>query len=172
MKLTNVVCSAHLQCSMDLRALCYRLPNTRYDPARFPGLIWKHKVIQGNCLVFSNGTIQCQGKATGLKEGKQRVRRYARVLQKLGLPVVLRDIKVLTASAFHILSGPLDLNTLIQERSLIYEPELFPTVNMKVQGVTFSCYANGKVIMTGIKTHSDIRQIIDPTLIELELYTT
>lgn len=166
------MCSAHVQCSIDLRELCYQLPNTRYDPARFPGLIWQHKTIQGNCLVFANGTIQCQGKATCLREGKQRVRRYARVLQKIGLPVILRDMKVLTASAFHILSGPLDLNTLIQERNLLYEPEIFPTVSMKVQGVTFSCYANGKVIMTGIKTYADMSQIIDPTLIELELYTT
>lgn len=172
MYLTNVVCSAHVQCTLDLRELCYRLPDTRYEPTRFPGLIWKHNIIKGNCLVFSNGAIQCQGKARSLHEGKQRLRRYARILQKTGFPVILTPIKVVTASAFHILSGPLDIHTLVQERHLVYEPELFPTVNMKTQGMTFSCYSNGKVIITGIKTASDINHSIDPILIELELYTT
>lgn len=171
MYMTNVVCSAHLGCNVNLRELCYQLSNVRYDPARFSGLIWQHRRVGGNCLVFSCGIIQCQGKARSLKEGRCRLRRYARILQKTGLCVVLQNTKVLTASAFHVLSAPLDLNTFVKERQLLYEPDLFPTVNFQREGITFSCFHNGKIIITGIKNRSDVDQIIYRTLIELELYT-
>lgn len=171
MQLTNVICSAQLGCDVHLRDLCNQLANVRYDPARFPGLMWKHRRIGGNCLVFSNGTIQCQGKAANLKEGIRRVRRYVRVLQKLGWPIMFNRVRILTVSGFHILSGPVDFNRLVKERRLIYEPELFPTANLTVDGITFSCFHNGKVVITGIKRTSDVNRVVHPTLVELELYT-
>ncbi len=171
MHFTNVVCSADLRCSLPLKQVCYQLLNVRYDPARFPGLIWQHKRIGGNCFIFSNGKIQCQGKASHLQEGIQRLRRYARSLQRLGYAVTLNNVRVTTATMFHTLSAPLDLKLLVQERQLIYEPELFPAANFKVENVTFSCFLNGKVIITGIKKTRDIDDVVMPTLIELELYT-
>lgn len=172
MYLTNVVCSAHVGCSVTLTDLCYHLSNARYDPAQFSGLMWQHRTVGGNCFVFSSGVIQCQGKATSLREGVQRLRCYARMLQKKGLKVELQHVKVVTASACHVLSAPLDFNTLVRERQVIYEPELFPTVNFQADGITFSCFHTGKIIITGIKKTTDMDQTIYPTLMELELYTT
>ena len=115
MKITNVVYSAHIGCSMDLAGLCQRLWNCRYDPRTFPGLIWQHRLIGGNCLVFASGVINCNGKAVTFEEGCQRLRKYARKLQNLGCPVRLRDTKILTVSASHTLSIGLDLNSLVQD---------------------------------------------------------
>jgi transcription initiation factor TFIID TATA-box-binding protein len=171
MHLTNVVSSAHVGCALPLKELCGQLENTRYEPSRFPGMVWKHGTIGGNCLLFSNGKIQCQGKANSFEEGIQRQKQYAGELQKLGLSVDLKEIKVLTVSAFHTLSNDLDLNLLVKERQLIYEPELFPAAILKQGGVTFSCFSNGKIVMTGIKQASDVDRVVTPTLIELELYT-
>ena len=172
MIITNSVYSASIGCPVDLRRLCYRLVGVRYDPRLFPGLIWQHKTIGGNCLVFSNGVINCNGKVSSAKEGYQRLRRYARCLQKLGYPAVLNDVKWVTLSASHTLSTTLDLQQLATERPLvIYEPELFPSANFKVEGVNFCCFQSGKVVMTGIKSLKQINDIIYPTLIELELYT-
>ena len=67
MKISNVVYSAHIGCSMDLAGLCQRLWNCRYDPRIFPGLIWQHRLIGGNCLVFASGVINCNGKQSALK---------------------------------------------------------------------------------------------------------
>lgn len=171
MKITNVVSSAHLDCPVDLTTLCQRLWNSRYDPKTFPGLIWQHRLIGGNCLVFANGVINCSGKATGFEEGRQRLRKYARQLQNLGCPVRLRDVKIITVSASHTLSAGLDLNRLAQDRSLLYEQELFPALNFKLEGVNFCCFHTGKVVITGIKNPTQIDDVIYPTLIELELYT-
>ena len=83
----------------------------------------------------------------------------------------LRDVKIVTVSASHTLSLGLDLNRLAQERNLLYEPELFPALNVKIKGVNFCCFHTGKVIITGIKSPSQMDDVIYPTLIELELFT-
>ena len=97
MKITNVVCSAHLNCTIDLISLCQRLRNCRYEPRSFPSLIWQHRNIDGNCLVFANGVINSNGKASSFREGRKRLCRYARLLQKYGCPVYLTDAKIITA---------------------------------------------------------------------------
>ena len=171
MIITNVVYSANLSCPIDLTQLCYRIANARYDPIKFPALIWQHKSIGGNCLVFSNGIVNCNGKASKLKEGHQRLRRYARKLQTLGFPVDLKEVKIVTASATHTLSSELDLHALGKDRSVVYEPELFPALNFKCDGINFCCFHTGKVVMTGIRVKSQVDDVVYPTLIELELYT-
>ena len=171
MFITNVVYSAHLSTSFDLRQLCHQLNNARYQPQRFPGLLWHHRKIGGNCTIFSNGIINCNGKALSLQEGKQRLRRYARKLQKLGYCIHLKDVKLITASACHTLSGPLDLICLASERNVNYEPELFSCLNFKTEGINFGCFHTGKVIVTGVKSLEQIHDVVYPTLIELELYT-
>jgi TATA-box binding protein (TBP) (component of TFIID and TFIIIB) len=171
MIITNVVCSANLSCSIDLRHLCHCIANARYDPKRFPGLIWQHKTIGGNCLVFSNGVINCNGKAPSITEGRQRLRQYARRIQRLGFTVRLKEIKLITISASHTLSTALNLQLLAKERHVVYEPELFPSLNFKREGVHFCCFHSGKVVITGVINLSQIDDVVYPVLIELELYT-
>ena len=170
MKITNVVCSAHLNCTVDLISLCQRLRNCRYEPRSFPSLIWQHRNIGGNCLVFAYGVINSNGKASSFREGRKRLCRYARLLQKYGCPVYLTDAKIITVSASHTLSGGLDLYRLAGDRSLLYEREIFPALNFKIEGVNFCCFHIGKVVITGIKTTTQIDDAVYPTLIELELY--
>lgn len=151
MYMTNVVYVADLKCQFNLSKLTKQLTDVRYDPKRFPGLIWQHKRIGGNCLLFSNGKINCNGKSTSFNGGKRRLRQYARRLQKLGYNVRLTNVKPITASAFHKLSGPLQLNKLAEETGSRYEPEIFPALLLKKDGVTFSCFHTGTVVITGIK---------------------
>ena len=121
MKITNVVCSAHLNCTLDLIWLCQHLRNCRYEPRSFPGLIGQHRNIGSNCFVFANGVINSNGKESSFHERRQRLRRYARLLQKYGCPVYLTDAKIIRASASHTLSGVLDLYRLAGDRSLLYK---------------------------------------------------
>ena len=64
------------------------------------------------------------------------------------------------------LSGGLDLYRLAGDRSLLYEPEIFPALNFKIEGVNFCCFHTGKVVITT----TQIDDAVYPTLIELELY--
>ena len=71
MKITNVFNGAKLDCTVDLVKWGRHLWNSHYDPKMFPGLIWQHRLICVNCLVFSNGVINCNGKASSFEEGRQ-----------------------------------------------------------------------------------------------------
>ena len=171
MIITNVLYSAQLNCPIDLRQLCSKITNVRYDPARFPGLIWQHRKAGGNCLVFSNGIINCNGKVSSKREGYERIRKYARLIQNCGYPVNLSDVKLLTMSMSHTLSSDLDLKRLSVDKDVIYEPQLFPSLNFKREGVHFCCFHTGKVVITGVTSSQKEDEIVCPTLIELELYT-
>ena len=121
-------------------------------------------------MIFANGVINCNGRAFSFEECRQRLRGYARQLQNLGCQVHLKDVKIITASASHTLSGELDLYRLTRDRTLLYEPELFPAVNFKMKEINFCCFHTGKVVITGIRRPSQIDGLVYPTLIELELY--
>lgn len=90
----------------------------------------------------------------------------------MGYDVRLTDVKLLTASACHNLCAPLHLEQISKEQCVTYTPEIFPALVLKKQGVTFSCFHTGKIVITGIKTTKDIQDTILPTLVELYLYTS
>lgn len=165
MRLTNVVVQGDLGCSVDLRHLTETLANVRYEPRSFSAMIWQHRKIKGNCMLFSTGQINCNRKCSSFLEGRQRLRRYARIVQKLGYAVKLRHVRVITASASHLLSGRIDPHRLPLHFS--YEPELFPAVMFRRKGLHYICHLSGKILITGIKHHRDLDAIY-PVILELE----
>ena len=163
MQLTNVVCMVHLKCEIDLKHLVSASRDVIYDPRKHNCLIWRHKKIRGCCILSKSGKMMCNGAASSTQEAKKRVRRYARLVQKAGFSIVLDTIRVVTMSAVHTLNQSLDLKQLYSQMGGIYEPELFPALMVKRNGIHFSCFRTGKVIITGIKNMEDVY----PTILEL-----
>ena len=166
MRITNVVVQGDLGCTFDLKELTNQLTNVRYDPKSFSGVIWQHKKIGGNCLIFSNGKINTNGKCSTFREGTQRLRRYARLLQRMGYAIRLNRVRLITASACHRLSGKINPASFSEG----YEPELFPALMFKRDGLHFTCHLSGTLIITGIKGKKDLDNAY-PVILELELYT-
>ena len=50
-----------LGCRIHLKQLVLKLSNVRYDPNRFSSIIWQHRKIGWNCLVFSSGKLSFTG---------------------------------------------------------------------------------------------------------------
>jgi TATA-box binding protein (TBP) (component of TFIID and TFIIIB) len=146
MRITNVVVQGELGCTFDLRELTHRLVNVRFDPRSFSGLIWQHCKIGGNCLLFSNGKINCNGKCLSLRDSRRRLRRYARCLQKMVYEVRLSNVRLVTVSAVHQLSGRIDPSRLPKDFSC--EPELFPAAMVRRHGLHFMCHLSGKTMIT------------------------
>ena len=168
-QLTNVVCMTQLQCELDLKHLASITQDVEYNPHKHNCLIWRHKKIRGCCMLSKHGIMMCNGAAISILEAKRRVRRYARMVQKAGYPVHLSIIRVVTMSAVHAFSHPLNLIQIAKELEAQYEPELFNGVRFKRDGINFTCFTSGKMIMVGIKKISHIEHTILPCIIELEL---
>lgn len=166
--ITNVVVQADLQASIDLRHLANWTRDICYNPGKFSGAIWQHRIIGGNCLVFSNGKLCCNGNKT-IPEARRRLRQYSRLIQRLGVPVKLHAIKVITMSAVHQLSGRLDLSQVCTTSGASYDPEFFNAAMMKRGRMHFNCFHTGKVVITGIRRMRDLDEVIYPAILELEL---
>ena len=165
--ITNIVCHADLRCSIDLRDLASKGANMTYDPSKFPAVIWKHKVIGGTCMIFKSGKIMVNGKIESIREARQRMRRYARRLQKIGWNISLKRIIISTMSAFYKLEGALDVYRLVQHFGGSYEAERFPAAMFVKDTIHFTCFDTGSVLMTGIKTDRQFYDTIIPTLLEM-----
>ena len=139
-----------LQCELDLKYLASISQDVEYNPYKHNCLIWRHKKIRGCCMLSKHGKMMCNGSASSIPEAKKRMRRYARLVQKAGYPVHLSTIHVVTMSAVHALSHPLNLFKIVQELEAQYEPELFNGVRIQRDGINFTCLAPGKMTMMGM----------------------
>jgi len=167
--ITNVVCTADLNCAIDLRQLANTTYNVIYDPKRYTGVRWNHPKIGGHCTVFSSGKLIVNGRATSISEAKVRLRRYARYIQRLGWAVVLSDVKVVTISASFKTEGTLNLPNVVRYYGGQYEPEIFPAAMFAKDSIHFTCFHTGSVLMTGIKSNQQLFNTCIPILIELPL---
>lgn len=143
--IAKVVCTGSLNCNIDLKTLENKTVNIIYDPSRYSRAQWKHIKIGGHCKLMING------KAKSISEAKVRLRQYARLIQRLGRSVTLKEIKVVTVSASFKAEGPLHLHKAVRYYDGHYEPELFPASMFTKDSVHFTCFHTGSVLMTGIK---------------------
>jgi TATA-box binding protein (TBP) (component of TFIID and TFIIIB) len=79
-------------------------------------------VIGGTCMVFANGKMCVNGNAKTPTEARKRVRRYARLVQKRGWPVMLKARKVVTMSASYCTDEPLSMDALVRDMQATYDP--------------------------------------------------
>ena len=105
---------------------------------------------------------------TSWAEAKSSVRRYARILQKLGYMIHLTRIQLTTMSAVYKFSTTVDYRKLLQYPGMNYEPELFHAPILKKNNLSFTIFQSGKVVMTGIRENLNVT--VNPTLMELELF--
>ena len=120
-------------------------------------------------MVFCSGMMMVNGKVTSISLAKRRVRRYARLIQRLGWAVSISKVKVVTVSASFKLNCPIELTKVCRYYSGTYDPELFPAVMFTKDSIHFTCFHSGTVLMTGIKRECQLNYICIPVLIEIPL---
>ena len=152
--ITNVVCTGDTNCDINLKTLVTKTVNIIYDPSRYLGAQWKHPKIGGHCMVFSTGKLFVNGRVSSISDAKRRVRRYARQLQRLGWQVRLSKIRVVTISASFKLDSAIHLGKVCSVYSGSYEPELFPAVMFKFDGIHFTCFQTGAVLKVNFIPHA------------------
>ena len=100
-KLTHRVIYSDLECLLNLRDMAETTVNIEYHSLPFERLLWRHRKIRCTCMIYSTGKIICQG-------GKEQMRRYVRLVERMGYPVRMKKIKTLTMSAVYTLQGKVD----------------------------------------------------------------
>ena len=167
---TNVVCMGNLHVKLDLNYISCEIWNTVYKPTNFSGLIWQHRKIERRCLVFNTGKIICTG--ISLASTKWSIRRYARILEKHGFVIPKITISLLTMSMAYDIGNRVDLKQAVCYISqCIYEPSMYNGLIITRGKIKLICFGSGKVMITGVKTNTDVTFKVMPTLLELELFS-
>ncbi len=171
----NIVASASLNQTIDLKLIVEKFPQAEYSPRVFPGLVFRLKKPKTATLIFSTGKMVCTG-AKSEKEAIQAVNKVTKELRKYGIPITnkpLIHIQNIVASAE--LGGEIDLESVFYKlKRVMYEPEQFPGAVYKMDDpkVVFLIFSAGKLVCVGAKKEQQVYDAVDKlqkTLEENEL---
>ncbi|XP_060884980.1 uncharacterized protein LOC132955905 [Labrus mixtus] len=90
------------------------------------------------------------------EQSKRATRKFARILQKLGLPVRFQNFRIHSMLAV-CQAFPICLERMRLYHHCSYEPEIFPALFYNViPGATMTIFTSGKITLSGVKTAAEI----------------
>jgi len=152
----NIVASASIADTLDLRRIEKALPNTKYTPDVFPGLVLRLKELKITFLLFTSGKAICTGAKT-VEDVEKSVKKMMNMLSHAGLNVADKpSINVHNIVASGDLHGKLNLvetATALGLENVEYEPEIFPGMVYRCLdlGVVILLFSSGRIVCTGAK---------------------
>jgi len=159
--IVNLVITADLKQSVDLNAVS-RLQYTIFDPKIYGGRLAYIKTpgMNGKVSIFNSGKLI----SVGCKSTKQAIDDLQKVVEILSENKIIQPIQLKTRlrNIVALLHEPykIDLETLSNKESVMYEPEQFPGAILKIENpkATFLIFASGKVIISGAKSFNDLKR--------------
>ena len=160
-EIQNVVAVATLDQKIDLLAIMKVFRNVKYDPERFPGLLFRLNRPKTSTLIFTTGKMVCTG-ARSVKEAFSAVRNVVRSLRKQGF-IISRspEIDVVNIVGTADVGGEVDLESMADILDdIMYEPEMFPGViyRMKYPKVVILLFRSGKIVLTGANREEQVHE--------------
>ncbi|KAM3130051.1 hypothetical protein pb186bvf_017849 [Paramecium bursaria] len=141
-KIENVVSTVNLSCQLDLMKISHNARLAEYNPKRFSAVIMRLTEPKTTALVFQSGKMVCTG-AKSEEQSLVAARKYAKIIQKLGFPVVFKDFMVQNIVASFDFRKPIKLDEFTKherhQNFVQYEPEIFP-------GLIYRRYSNNNKI--------------------------
>jgi transcription initiation factor TFIID TATA-box-binding protein len=172
-RIENVVASTTLGTKLDLQTIALGLDGAEFEPARFPGLIYRLKQPRTAVLLFHSGKAVCTG-GKSWKEVNDTMRIVSALIRRTGQRLLPRpEIQVQNIVATSDLGSEVNLNavaiTLGLER-VEYEPEQFPGLVCRLDAprVVLLLFGSGKLVCTGARRPSDIALAVHRITRELQ----
>lgn len=163
-EIQNVVATADLNQHLDLEAILQVTPGAKYNPERFPGLVYKLKKPKTTTLLFKSGKTVCTG-AKSTKSAKNAIALVINQLMDNGIVIIERpNVEIENIVAMADLDGSIDLENVAERLfKTLYEPEQFPALiyRMTEPKAVMLVFASGKVICTGAKSEVDVHLAIE-----------
>ena len=161
---TNVLCAGKLHCRVDLTHIAKRLPNVTYNPKQMSCATLRHRKIgKASCVavLFASGHMSVNG-SKNTTQAKVNFRCFARLIQKLGYPVRLETIRVLSISATARLPYFVipDIKYAVRELGAVYEPEIHNSACLKVKGMSLLIFHSGSLVVTGLRFGQSHRKLL------------
>ena len=172
MNIENVVASTSLGQELDLNAIELALDGAEYNPAQFPGLVYRLKVPKTATLLFRSGKVVCTG-AKSLDDVKVAITQVAKDLEQADIKIEIEPkIEVQNIVASSDLEQEINLNTVaitLGLEKVEYEPEQFPGLVYRLDEpkVVVLLFGSGKMVCTGARKPQDVEAAVDRIAAEL-----
>jgi len=159
----NVVASVTMEQTFNLVDIHKIVPNSEYNPKKFPGLCYRTKRPKSATLIFKTGKMVC----TGTKSKKQAISTVNKVVKELkeygiiisSKPVVTVQNIVSSAN----LGKKIDVETAADlMENIMYEPEQFPgaVYRMNDPKTVLLLFSTGKIVITGAKKEKQVFEAV------------
>lgn len=157
----NVVSTNSLGAAqMDLRDIALRHKLCEYNPQTFAAATIRILNPRSTALVFASGNMVVTG-CKSTTESRLAARKYTRIYQTLGIPVMFRNFKIQNIVASAASGFPIKLQDIANAYGpyVTFTPDLFPglifrSINPKL---VFLIFRSGKVVITGARNVQDIK---------------
>lgn len=162
----NIVASTQIAGELDIERLSKDLPDSKYHPEEFPGLILHFEDPKTAALVFSSGKIICTG-AKNMDEVNDTVKSMTKKIKDAGASTMKKpQVKMQNIVASADLKKDLHLSSIAKSlmlENVEYEPEQFPGLVYRLDnlGVVLLLFSSGKLVCTGAKTLEDVSNAVD-----------
>jgi transcription initiation factor TFIID TATA-box-binding protein len=164
-RIENVVASTSLGVELDLQSIALTLPGAEYEPAQFPGLIYRLMEPKTAILLFHSGKVVCTG-GKSWRQVDDSVRTVAELVRKAGQKALRNPkIEVQNIVATSDLGSEINLNTIAISLGLDhveYEPEQFPGLVCRLDDprVVVLLFGSGKMVCTGARRPADLERAV------------
>jgi transcription initiation factor TFIID TATA-box-binding protein len=168
----NVVASTSIDQELNLERLAADLDEGQYDPAHFPGLVYRLQNPKTTSLIFRTGKIVCTGAESELS-AKTAIEQTMDELRTLEIAVPDNpSVAIQNIVSTGDLGRRLNLNALAVGfgfEHVEYEPEQFPVVyRFDEPAVVVLLFGSGKLVITGGKQPEDAERAIVAIHAEIE----
>ena len=156
-KVMNLVAKTSAGCSINMETLASTLQRLRYDPTRFRAGTLKMP-DGGSVMIWPNGSLVFLG-FTSMVKVEEAGLQIKKILKNFGC--ISNDFlyTICSVTGWYNYKKPIDLTCLYEKLrnfvTIIYEPELFPSLNFRYKNGTISVFHTGKIIITGTKKVED-----------------
>ncbi|EQD54319.1 TATA-box binding family protein, partial [mine drainage metagenome] len=171
-RIENVVASTSLGDELDLVCIAAGLPGAEYEPAEFPGLIYRMKEPKTAVLLFRSGKVVCTG-GKSKQQVDASIRSISALIRTTGQKVLSHPtIEVQNIVATSNLETEINLTAIAVTLGLDrveYEPEQFPGLVCRLQSprVVILLFGSGKLVCTGARRPQDVELAVQQIAQEL-----
>jgi len=162
----NIVVSTQIAKELDISRLADGIPDSKYNPEEFPGLILHFSEPKTAALLFSSGKVICTG-AKNMDEVKDTMHRITTKVKGFGVSVKkkpeMKTQNIVASSDFKKEFQLASIAENLLSENVEYEPEQFPGLvyRMDELGVVLLLFSSGKLVCTGAKKMEDVTTAID-----------
>ena len=166
-EIVNVVTTADIGENVDLDEIS-QMPEVVYNPEKYRCAYFKDSSMQAKVSIFFSGKMI----AVGAKSAEAARRDLLHVAQSFGFNTGTMKIEVRNIVATVDLAKAIDLEALQDiVPGIVYEPEQFPGAIFKPahHHVTVLIFGSGKLVLTGLKSESEVENVVGEVLEPLGL---